>query len=227
MATDIEQLLAYGRIGLETGYYEQARGYFEQVLALDPTNQEAKESLTQVDEILRRKAAVAVEPIEAEVQTEPPLAKRIWHSVNSASEWIRKKRKEYAEKIAERNRLAAEKREEQDRETAKRKEEKAKEIEEVKQAWAEERVRRGNVPLQLGQCPECGKIDSYRKKDDSGCVATGIIVIIVVGGLLFVLTTGSMEVCVGSGILIFLLLLVNLLLPDNYHCRFCGAVWRA
>ncbi len=65
MATeaDIEKLLSYGRIGLETGYYEQAREFFEQVLALDATNQEAIDGLARVNEILSRRMDMAIEPI--------------------------------------------------------------------------------------------------------------------------------------------------------------------
>ena len=48
MANRIEELLALGRIGLETGYYEQARGYFEKVLALDASNEEAWFQLAQL-----------------------------------------------------------------------------------------------------------------------------------------------------------------------------------
>jgi restriction system protein len=63
MENQIEELLAYGRIGLETGYHEAAREYFEQVLALDSTNEEAKEALAEIDNILdRRRAAAPMEP---------------------------------------------------------------------------------------------------------------------------------------------------------------------
>ena len=209
-ADDIGKLLTYGQMALEQGWYDQARQHFEQALALDADNREAIEGLTQVDEALKLKAffeSPGIPPVRP-AQPAKPASK-----VNSVLEWIGKKREERARDIAR-----------QREEIAKREEEKAKEIAEVKQAWAEERARRGNVPLQLGQCPECGKIDSYRKKDDSGCIATGILLIFVVGGFLTIVM--GMEICVGSGILIFLLLLVELLLPDNFHCRFCGAVWR-
>jgi tetratricopeptide (TPR) repeat protein len=62
MTDNIEQLLAFGRMGLETGYYEQARGYFEQVLALDPSNREAMKGLARANEILSRRKAAAAEP---------------------------------------------------------------------------------------------------------------------------------------------------------------------
>ena len=57
MADDIGQLLAFGRIGLENGYYEQARDSFEQVLALDPSNREAVKGLARAKEMLGRGAA--------------------------------------------------------------------------------------------------------------------------------------------------------------------------
>jgi hypothetical protein len=115
--------------------------------------------------------------------------------VNFAPEWICKKRKERAERIAEQRKQWAE-------EDAKRREEKAKEIERVKQAWAEERARRGNVPLQLGQCPECGSVDSDKYKDVSG------------GGCLAMMLTFPVS------------LLVYPLLPDTHRCNVCGAKWK-
>ena len=66
MTDDIEQLLAFGRMGLETGYYEQARDHFEQVLALDPSNLEAMKGLARVNEILSRREALAAEPTRVE-----------------------------------------------------------------------------------------------------------------------------------------------------------------
>ena len=224
MTEDIEKLLAYGQIGLETGQYEQAREDFEQALALDASNFEAKKALYQIDRLLERRRA-SFEPVE--IHPTEPIGKKARHWARSVVVWIRDKFRQSQEWITESVQRIRERREEQAKQEQERIEKRAKEIEEVKQAWAEERVRRGGVPLQLGQCPECGRIDSYRKKDDSGCIAAGILGVVVLGGVLMVLTMGSMEVCVGSGILIFLLLLVNLLLPDNFHCRFCGAMWRS
>lgn len=66
MTDDIEQLLAFARIGLETGYYEQARDYFEQVLVLDPSNREAMRGRARANEMLSRKKAAAVEPTRVE-----------------------------------------------------------------------------------------------------------------------------------------------------------------
>jgi tetratricopeptide (TPR) repeat protein len=70
MADDIEQLLAYGRIGLETGYYEQARGYFEQVLALDPSNLEATKGLARANAMLSSREAV--KPVRQRKPAKPP-----------------------------------------------------------------------------------------------------------------------------------------------------------
>ena len=58
MTDDIEQLLAFGRMGLETGYYEQARDNFERVLALDPSNREAMKGLARANEMLSRREDV-------------------------------------------------------------------------------------------------------------------------------------------------------------------------
>jgi len=66
MTDNIEQLLAFGRTGLQAGYYEQARDYFEQALALDPSNREAMRGLARVNEILSRREALATEPTRVE-----------------------------------------------------------------------------------------------------------------------------------------------------------------
>ena len=163
-------------------------------------------------------------PVRVRVQTGPSRAKSIWLRVNFALEWIRKKRKERADRIAEKKRLDAERREkwaeeyerrrearakelarqreEQERELARQREEKARQIAELKQAWAEQRAQRGNVPLQLGQCPECGSVDSDKYKDVSG------------GGCLAMALTFPVS------------LLVYPLLPDTYRCNVCGARWK-
>jgi hypothetical protein len=57
MTDDIDQLLTFGRMGLETGYYEQARDSFGRVLELDPDNREAMRGLGRANEMLRRQAA--------------------------------------------------------------------------------------------------------------------------------------------------------------------------
>jgi hypothetical protein len=66
MTEEIEQLLAYGRMGLETGYYEQARDYFEQVLVFDPSNREAMRGRARANEMLSRRKEPAVEPARVE-----------------------------------------------------------------------------------------------------------------------------------------------------------------
>ena len=66
MTYDIERLLDYGRVGLETGQYEQAREDFEKVLALDPSNREAMKGLARANEILSRREALAAEPTRVE-----------------------------------------------------------------------------------------------------------------------------------------------------------------
>ena len=71
MIEDVEKLLAYGRIGLETGSYKVARECFEQVLMSDLANQEAIDGLARIDEILSRKTATAAEPVQGE-PVEPP-----------------------------------------------------------------------------------------------------------------------------------------------------------
>ncbi|MFQ6059641.1 MAG: tetratricopeptide repeat protein, partial [Anaerolineae bacterium] len=82
-STDIDKLIAFGQMALEQGWYDQAREHFEEALALDPSNLEAMKGLARVNEILSRKAAMPVEPMEAETPTGPPLAERLMAGVNS------------------------------------------------------------------------------------------------------------------------------------------------
>ena len=119
----VDKLITFGQMALEQGWYDQARDYFEQALALDPSNREAMKGLARVSEILSRRAATVVEPIEAEIRAESLLAKGISPRLSSAREWIDKQREERAERAAERERLAADKREDQAREIARPKEE--------------------------------------------------------------------------------------------------------
>jgi Tfp pilus assembly protein PilF len=91
----VDKLITFGKMAFEQGWYDKAGKYFEQALALDASNREAMRRLARVNEILSRQAAAAVEPIEAETRTEPPV-------------WTLKKLKEHADKTAEREKLAAE-----------------------------------------------------------------------------------------------------------------------
>jgi len=133
MTDDIEQLLDYGRIGLETGQYEQAREDFEKVLALDPSNREAVEGLARANEILSRRVPTPVEPTRAEPVE--PLRKVSLETIKPEVEPVQLAGKERSitglilEKFRgfvdlwrapERERLAAEEREERAREVAKR-----------------------------------------------------------------------------------------------------------
>ncbi len=201
---EIERLLELGHMDLEAGYPEYARQYFEKVLALDASNQEAIEGLAQVDKALEHKAFFE----SLETQAAKPA-----NSDRSITEWIRDKFRRSQEWVTKSVQRAREKREDRDKEFAKlrerfakqeqeRAEEKAREIEKVKQAWAEERVRRGNVPLQLGQCPECGSMNSYKHKEISGVGCLAMVLFFPVS------------------------LLVYLLLPDTFLCRVCGAKWK-
>jgi len=52
--TDVDKLITFGQMALEQGWYDQAREYFEQALALDASNREAMKGLARVNEILSR-----------------------------------------------------------------------------------------------------------------------------------------------------------------------------
>jgi len=119
--TDVDKLITFGQMALEQGWHDQAREHFERALALDASNREAMKGLARVNEILSRRAATAVEPIEAEIRKEPLSVKRISSRLSSAREWIDKQREEGAERAAELERLTAEKR-------AEKREERAREI---------------------------------------------------------------------------------------------------
>jgi hypothetical protein len=72
MTDDIRKLLTFGQMALEQGWYDQAREHFEQALALDASNREAMKGLARVNEILSRRQAAAVEPIQGEPVEPPP-----------------------------------------------------------------------------------------------------------------------------------------------------------
>lgn len=55
MTEEIEKLLELGKKDLEAGFAEYSRQYFEQVLSLDATNEEALEAIARIDEMLRPK----------------------------------------------------------------------------------------------------------------------------------------------------------------------------
>lgn len=78
----------------------------------------------------------------------------------------------------------------------------AKEIAEAKRRWAERRAKLGEVPLQLGQCPECGSLNTQYRKELSPIVKFAQIMIWPVGYL------------------------IDPFVPEIWHCNFCGAVWR-
>jgi len=63
---DVDKLITFGQMALEQGWYDQAREYFEQALALDASNREAMKGLARVNEILSRREAAAAEPIQDE-----------------------------------------------------------------------------------------------------------------------------------------------------------------
>jgi small-conductance mechanosensitive channel len=103
---EIQKLLALGRMDMEAGYPQYARQYFEKVLVLDASNQEAIEGLEQVDKALEVEAYLK----SLETQAEETPAK-LASGGRSIIGWIRKEREERARIVAERKRLAAEKRE--------------------------------------------------------------------------------------------------------------------
>ena len=61
----VDKLINFGQMALEQGWSDQAREYFEQVLALDASNDEAMKGLARVYEILSRREDVSIEPISS------------------------------------------------------------------------------------------------------------------------------------------------------------------
>ena len=70
----VETLITFGKMAVEQGWYDQAREYFEQALALDASNREAMRLLARVNEILRRMMAVV--PTASEIRAEPPYGSK-------------------------------------------------------------------------------------------------------------------------------------------------------
>jgi len=93
--TNVDKLTAFGQMALEQGWYDQAREYFDQALDLAPLNQEAIEGLTQIDEILKRRASF--EPAEAKI----PAVKPAQPEKSEEEERQRKKAKTYRETYRE------------------------------------------------------------------------------------------------------------------------------
>ena len=87
MTDHIEQLLAFGQMGLETGYYEQARDYFEQVLELDPSNREALKGLAEAKDMLSRRKDAAAEPSWAELVEPQRTAAPVRSVPETRPEW--------------------------------------------------------------------------------------------------------------------------------------------
>ena len=56
-STDVDKLITFGQMALEQGWYDQARDYFEQTLALDTSNREAMKGLARVYERLSHRGA--------------------------------------------------------------------------------------------------------------------------------------------------------------------------
>jgi hypothetical protein len=109
---DVDKLITFGQMALEQGWYDKARELFEQALALDADNREAMKGLARVNEILSRREAMAVEPMEAETPTGPPLAKRLLIRVNSVfkalEEYSQRRARAWEERAQKRAREADE-----------------------------------------------------------------------------------------------------------------------
>lgn len=71
---DVDKLITFGQMALEQGWYDQARGCFQQALALDLSNREATDGLARIDAILHRKEAAAIEPKQDEPVERPSQA---------------------------------------------------------------------------------------------------------------------------------------------------------
>jgi len=69
---EVDKLITFGQMALEQGWCEHAHVYFEQALALDPSNREAMKGLARVNEILSRREAATAVPKQDE-PAKPPL----------------------------------------------------------------------------------------------------------------------------------------------------------
>jgi hypothetical protein len=150
--TDVDKLIAFGQMALEQGWYDQAREYFEQVLALDSSNREAMKGLARVNEILSHRTVV--KPTEPETKKlldsarmcleagHPEYAHQCFEKVLELDPNNRNAKEALAEieAVLSRKRLAAEKRKEQIREITRRKEVGWMVIPEKKMAWWERLV---------------------------------------------------------------------------------------
>ena len=56
-ANIVDKLITFGQMAIEQGWYDQARDYFEQALALDADNREAMKGLARVYERLSHRGA--------------------------------------------------------------------------------------------------------------------------------------------------------------------------
>jgi hypothetical protein len=84
----VDTLLTFGQMALEQGWYDQAREYFEQVLALDASNREAMKGLARVNEILSRREAAAIQPPTwTEIREKPPYED---NKERSLTQWFKR-----------------------------------------------------------------------------------------------------------------------------------------
>lgn len=110
--TDADKLITFGQMALEQGWYDQARDYFEQALELDASNREAMKGLARANEILNRRASF--EPIKPEAppakpaSKRPPIAEWVREKRRAYVGWMERRRKERAERAAERERVVTE-----------------------------------------------------------------------------------------------------------------------
>jgi len=70
--TDVDKLISFGQMALEQGWRDKAREYFEQAMALDPSNREAMKGLARANEILSRSRPAPVEPTKPEAEPAKP-----------------------------------------------------------------------------------------------------------------------------------------------------------